>query len=411
MTSAIRFENISKKFTLQSTSQKSFQESVINFFRRSWRTQPPEEIWTLKNLSFDIQQGCTTGIIGPNGAGKSTILKLITGIIKPTEGKITLNGSVAAMLELGTGFHPDLTGRENLYLYGAMFGLSQQDIERKIPEIIEFSELDRFIDVPIKNYSSGMHLRLGFAAAIQVDTNILLLDEVLAVGDFAFQEKCVKKFKDFQAAGKTIVLVSHDLLMIQALCDQALLIEGNHLTASGDVGNVVEAYYHNVSLRKNLELPKGIDAQKDKPIPSTAKIIGVELLNERGEHVEVVEDQQPVRVRVKYEADPGIKDAQFGVQIWGETHEHVGNEVVCHDTNTVRHEILPLELKRESSFEVEYPAMPLSTGHYFIRVAIFPSEPGRDPYATSFRVCSFEVKRNNKGGTGLVSIPHHWKIN
>ena len=410
MTSAICFENVSKKFTLQTSSQKSIQEFLINLFRKPFDSTPPEEIWPVKNLSFDIEQGCTTGIVGPNGAGKSTILKLITGILQPTKGKILVNGSIAAMLELGTGFHPDLTGRENIYLYGAMFGLNQKEIERKIPAIIDFSELGRFIDMPFKNYSSGMQVRLGFAAAIQIETSILLLDEVLAVGDYAFQNKCLQKFEEFQAVGKTIVLVSHDLTLLQDLCDQAILIEQGNVTASGDIESVTETYYHNLGNRPNLRLPEAEANQKDVPPDAQAKIVDVALLNEQGYPVDLIEGGQAVTIRVNCQAEKGLDDAVFGLQIWGEAQERLGNQVVCHNTNTAQYELEPLQIVGEAVFEVQYPALPLPTGKYFLRVAILPAEAYDQPYATTFQVCPFEVKGNDKDGAGLVSIPHQWKI-
>ncbi len=165
MTPAIRFEGVSKKFILNSSAKKSLQETVVNFLKRPFQADPVEEIWSLRDLSFEVGEGSTFGILGANGAGKSTLLKLIAGILRPSSGQITINGRVAAMLELGTGFHPDLSGRENLLLYGAMFGVPKNQMERQIPEIIEFSELGRFIDMPVKHYSSGMYVRLGFAVA------------------------------------------------------------------------------------------------------------------------------------------------------------------------------------------------------------------------------------------------------
>ncbi|RLC75531.1 MAG: ABC transporter ATP-binding protein, partial [Chloroflexi bacterium] len=202
MSLAIRFENVSKKFNLHHERKRSFQELALGLFRRDNGSR--EEFWALRDVDFNVEQGETVGLIGPNGAGKSTALKLVSRIIEPTSGRIKVNGRVGALLELGAGFHPDLTGRENIYLNGSILGLGRAEIERKLDDIIAFAELERFIDVPVKHYSSGMYVRLGFSVAVHTDPEVLLVDEVLAVGDAAFQRKCLERIDRMRSEGVTV---------------------------------------------------------------------------------------------------------------------------------------------------------------------------------------------------------------
>lgn len=240
MSAAIQFDHVSKKFILHHERARSFQELAIGLFRRNNRSY--EEFWALRDVSFTVAPGETVGIIGPNGAGKSTILKLIARIIKPSSGRIAVRGRVGALLELGAGFHPDLTGRENIYLNGSIMGLSRAEIRRRLDDIISFAELERFIDVPVKHYSSGMLVRLGFSVAVHTYPEILLIDEVLAVGDAAFQRKCIERIISIKKSGSTILFVSHDMEAIQMLCDRALWLNNGYLMAD-DVPSVVISKY------------------------------------------------------------------------------------------------------------------------------------------------------------------------
>ncbi len=241
MTAAIQFENVSKCFFLRHRRVYSFQETFVNLLRANRNRREP--FWALRDVSFAVQQGETLGIIGTNGSGKSTVLKLISRIIEPTTGRITVSGRLSALLELGAGFHPDLTGRENIYLNGSILGLGRREMKRKFDDIVAFADLGQFIDMPVRSYSSGMHMRLGFAVAIHVDPEILLVDEVLAVGDEAFQAKCFRKIEELQQQGLTIVLVSHDLGEVKRLCNRAVWLADGELKALGP-SEVVTAQYH-----------------------------------------------------------------------------------------------------------------------------------------------------------------------
>jgi ABC-type polysaccharide/polyol phosphate transport system ATPase subunit len=234
---AIEFSHVTKKFTLQ--SQRTFKEFLPAFVGRKTTRQ---EFTALSDISFTINQGDSVGIIGPNGSGKSTILKLIAGVMTPTHGNIKVNGKISPLIELGAGMHSELTGKENIYLSGSILGLSQKDIDQRLDSIIEFSELRDFIDQPIKHYSSGMYMRLGFSVAVNVDPQILLIDEILAVGDISFQKKCLSKMSEFKNKGVTIFLVSHNLDSVRTFCSQAIYINHANLIAQGNVDHVSEIF-------------------------------------------------------------------------------------------------------------------------------------------------------------------------
>lgn len=232
----ITMNDVSKRFIIR--KEKSLKERLVNFGRSR---KHKEDFWALRDLTLDIEAGTTVGLIGANGSGKSTLLKVIGGIIQPTGGTVRRRGQLAALLELGAGFHPDLTGRENVFLNGAILGLSQKQIEGYFDSIVDFSEIRDFIDTQVKFYSSGMYVRLAFAIAIHVDPDILLVDEVLAVGDEPFQKKCMDKIKEFQQEGRTIVLVTHDLNTVQDMCDRAIVLSHGHVIFDGGAVEGVEA--------------------------------------------------------------------------------------------------------------------------------------------------------------------------
>ncbi len=236
--SIISFQNVSKEFKLSNLRVRSFQEIFVNIFDKEARGK--QQFWALKDISFSVKAGETVAVLGANGSGKSTILKLISRIIDPTKGVITVSGRLSALLELGAGFHPDLTGRENIYLNGSILGLNHQAMKKKLADIIAFADIGDFIDVPIRSYSSGMQVRLGFSVAVHVEPEIILVDEVLAVGDYSFQLKCLERIRQMQEQGVTILFVSHDFEAVQNLCDRALWLEEGILQGQGDVAEILD---------------------------------------------------------------------------------------------------------------------------------------------------------------------------
>lgn len=236
---AIHLEDVSVRYRKPEVSIRSFKEFTIQYFQRRIRMQ---DFWALRNINLDVRRGETFGIIGRNGAGKTTLLKVISRVIVPTKGRLIVEGEVAPLLECGAGFQPEMTGRENILLYGSLLGHSQQQIKEHIPEILEFAQLDGFIDAPLRMYSSGMIARLGFAVATSWQPQILILDEILAVGDEAFKKKCKTRIDGFKVEGATILLVTHDMDLILKKCDRAVLLEGGSIVDQGEVHHVVESY-------------------------------------------------------------------------------------------------------------------------------------------------------------------------
>ncbi|PMB77038.1 MAG: ATP-binding protein [Fervidicoccus fontis] len=234
---AVEIKGLYKEFRVYHDRAMSMKERIVNWGRHKY-----EKFWALKNINLEVKKGESLGIVGRNGSGKSTLLKVISGIYYPTKGEVRVNGKLTTLLELGAGFHPDFTGRENIYFNASIFGFTRKEINAKLDEIIAFSELGEFIDNPVRNYSSGMYMRLAFSVAIHIEPEILLLDEVLAVGDSAFQEKCMSKIESFREKGVTMIFVSHASLQVEKLCDRAVWLKDGEIEKYDDAKSVVRAY-------------------------------------------------------------------------------------------------------------------------------------------------------------------------
>ena len=268
-----------------------------------------EPFWAVRDMTFQVQRGEAVGIIGHNGAGKSTILKLLSHITTPTAGEITIQGRLSALIEVGSGFHPELTGRENVFLSGSILGMRRREIADKLNSIVEFAELSEFIDTPVKRYSSGMYVRLGFSIAAHLDPDILLLDEVLAVGDAAFQAKCLQRILDLKRAGKTIVFISHDLAAVERLCDRALLLQRGQLIRSGPTGEVIGPYRRSTTRFVQSAPPRN----KIDSLPRFVRITGLTFHDAHGTEVGSAGSGKPFTVRVAYEATRAAEDLVFEV--------------------------------------------------------------------------------------------------
>ena len=310
---AIRVAGVSKRYRIgaRQAPHKTFREAVADLalaplrrLRRFGRASHREEdsIWALKDVSFEVQPGEVIGIIGPNGAGKSTLLKILSRITQPTEGRIELRGRIASLLEVGTGFHQELTGRENIYLSGAILGMSKNEIDRKFDQMVDFSGVEKFIDTPIKRYSSGMAVRLGFAVAAHLEPEILLVDEVLAVGDARFQKKCLNKMQDVGEEGRTVAFVSHNMPSITRLCERAILLDQGRVAADGPSHTVVRAY---------LQSGIGTTASREWPDPELApgnevlRLRAVRVCTDSGRVSEAVDIRTPVGIEVEYDVLQG----------------------------------------------------------------------------------------------------------
>jgi lipopolysaccharide transport system ATP-binding protein len=280
--SVITVENLSKCYILKHQNQEKYTalRDVItnkakNIFNPKALNSDSEEFWALDDLSFNIRQGDRVGIIGRNGAGKSTLLKILSRIVTPTKGRITIEGRVASLLEVGTGFHPELSGRENIFLNGSILGMSKAEIKNKFDEIVAFSEVEKFLDTPVKRYSSGMYVRLAFAVAAHLDPEILIVDEVLAVGDAEFQKKCLGKMKDVSGEGRTVLFVSHNMAALSTLCNNSILLEKGKLIAMDTTENIINAYLHRGERNSG-------ETRDDSPAAKGAKlkIRSIKILNQ-----------------------------------------------------------------------------------------------------------------------------------
>ncbi|MBI02469.1 MAG: ABC transporter ATP-binding protein [Acidimicrobiaceae bacterium] len=296
--SAVLLDGLGKRFRLTHDRNWTLKATVLAGHRTRY-----EEFWALRGIDLDIPHGSTFGIIGGNGSGKSTLLKMLAGILRPDEGAATVNGRLSALLELGAGFHPELTGRENVYLNGAILGFTSKEIRRRFDDIVGFAELDRFIDEPVRNYSSGMYVRLGFSVAIHVEPEILLVDEVLAVGDHTFQKRCLDRFAQLKAEGRTIILVSHDLDMVGWLCEQTAWIQQGTLRAVGPSPNVIERFLDGAGDSPTPVAPSPSAPRRFGGLGPDDLVRAVDLVDANGHPMDRVGSGRPVRFRVRVDAD------------------------------------------------------------------------------------------------------------
>lgn len=311
MKSVITVESISKKYIISHQKQGAYntlRDALTNGAKQYWRkwrhpfvAQPSEptreEFWALEDVSFNVQQGDRVGIIGRNGAGKSTLLKILSRITEPTSGKVSIAGRVASLLEVGTGFHPELTGRENIYLNGAILGMSKTEITKQFDEIVAFAEVEKFLDTPVKRYSSGMYLRLAFAVAAHLKPEILIVDEVLAVGDAQFQKKCIGKMQDVGQDGKTILFVSHNMPAISALCNKAIVFENGHLVLEATPDIAIKRYLDGDSGNRKASMEWGLS---DAPGNEAVRLTRIASLNVHGEETRFFDISEAIHIQLEY---------------------------------------------------------------------------------------------------------------
>jgi len=405
---AVEVQGVSKRFRLQHERYRSFQEFAVNVFQRRRST---EEFWALKDVSFAVEQGRSFGIVGENGSGKSTMLKLITGILRPTEGTLRVNGRLAALLELGAGFHPDLSGRENIYLNASLLGFSRREIERRFDAIVDFAELDRFIDTPLKHYSSGMTVRLGFAIAINSDPDILITDEVLSVGDEAFQRKCIDRIDGLIRHGKTIILVSHGLDLVRSVCQDAIWLDHGRVRAAGASQEVIDAYLDFANKKDRarrgetepdaITTAAGVDASR-RWGTREVEITGVELVDHRGVAHSVLETGEPATVRVHYLARGRVERPLFGIAI------HYGEHLHLNGPNTKTGGLRIEAVEGAGTLEYRIRSLPLLRGLFTLSAAVY-DEHGLHAYDHHDRIYPFRVQqRRVREDTGMVWVEADW---
>lgn len=405
----IEFENVSKRFTLHREKRNSFQERLVGLFRPRGEG---EMFWALRDVSFAIGPGETLGLIGHNGSGKSTTLKLISRILEPTSGAVRVRGRVSALLELGSGFHPDLTGRDNIYLNGSLLGFNRADMHRRVDEIIDFAELGPFIDTPVKHYSSGMYMRLGFAIATAVDPDILITDEVLAVGDEAFQRKCMERIYQHRQQGRTILFVSHSLDAVRNLCTSAVWLDHGELKAAGDTVSTIDAYLKQANAKEEARLIR-VQAAQDQADgveePRAAvfrdiEITGVDLLDAAGRMVPVVETGEAMTIRIHYQANRPVTDPVFGLAI------HHVNGFHINGPNTRFGGLDTGTLRGAGYIDYTIDELPLLAGDYQITAGVFDSTitHGFDLHDRRYRMVVRTSQIAERWGS--VYIPGHWRI-
>ncbi len=390
MTLAIRAERVSKTYRVRRERQRTLKETLLRQYA------PARTVDALHDVSFSVEAGETFGVIGANGSGKSTLLKLMAGTSTPSAGTIEVQGRVSALLELGAGFHPDFTGRENVYLNASLLGLSRRETERVLPEIVAFAELGEFFDGAVKTYSSGMYMRLAFAVAAHVDPDVLLIDEILAVGDEYFQRKCYAKLNEFRSRKKTICFVSHDLVAVERLCRRGLLLDHGVVRADGEIRRVLDAYHELVEAQEEHALA-GAAPKGDRWGSGEIRIESV-IFHAGAEATHIARSGEPFEVRLGYRADRE-RDAVFGITIYRD------DGMSVYGTNT-KHEGTAIHAKREGHVSFCTERLALLPGQYEIDVAV--TSPELHPYDYHSKRYTFRVT-GAPGEIGAVRIDHRWE--
>ena len=432
MTAAIEAINVTKVYR-RYARKKQFATLKSALLKGSLirDLQPDETFPALRGVTFSVPKGCTYGIIGRNGSGKSTLLKCVAGITRPNEGTVRVDGRISALIELGAGFHPEISGRENIFINGIMLGLSKREIQRRFDEIVEFAELKDFIDAPVKTYSSGMYMRLGFAVAVHVDPEVLLIDEVLAVGDQSFTVKCLDKFAEFRRRNKTILLVTHSLDLVEKFCDRALWLDKGKTLAEGEPLRVVAAYLIDVQKAEEQELAKdeatkvaevqavtdGAGANQPSDVVNSPadmfqategrwgsreiEITDVSLIGKDGVPSHVFQSGEPLEVRIKTRAHQPTNDFVFGVGLFN------ADGICCYGTNTHIEELEPAAIEGSGELRFRISSLELVEGTYKIDVAVHKLDGY--PYDYHRLLYTFRVKSRTKD-VGIYRPEHRWEF-
>ena len=414
---AIEIDNVSRVYQKYSARHRfqTFKSALVKGdFVRALKAD--ELVPALENIHFNIEKGQTFGIIGENGSGKSTLLKVVAGIAKPTSGRITTNGKVSALIELGAGFHPEISGRENVFINGIMLGLSKKEINAKFDEIVRFAELEDFIDAPVKTYSSGMYMRLGFSVAINVNPEILLIDEVLAVGDASFIPKCLDRIDDFRRRKKTILFVSHDLATVEKICDKVVWLKNGRVMTIGEPKRIVDSYLQDIAEKQEKAFEKAHEEKLQAP-PSPPnqeeerrdnrwgkreiEIRKVTLKNLKGQDKYVFSPDEGMIIEMDVMSYSPIKDFVFGIGITNSM------GVSCYGTNTGLEDYIPVSIQGEGKIVFKIDRLDLINGTYYLDVAVHKQDGY--PYDYHQNLYTFLVS-STKRDVGIVRLPHEWSF-
>ncbi len=410
---AIVVENVSRVYQKYSARHRfqTFKSALVkgDLFKA---LRADELVTALDGITLRVEKGQTFGVIGENGSGKSTLLKLVAGIAKPTQGRIKTEGKVSALIELGAGFHPEISGRENVYINGIMLGLTKKEISAKFDEIVEFAELENFIDAPVKTYSSGMYMRLGFAIAINVNPDILLIDEVLAVGDASFVPKCLDRIDDFRRRGKTILFVSHDLSTVDKICDRVAWLKGGRIQVIGEAKRVIDAYLQDVAEKqeKDFERRRLETAEEQKWEEGRREnrwgkreieIRKVSLKNLEGQPKNVYSPDEGMIIEMEVAAPSCIDDFVFGIGIFN------SQGISCYGTNTHLEDLEPVSIVGEGKVTCRMEKLGFINGTYYLDVAVHKKDGY--PYDYHRNLNSFLVASTSKD-VGISRVSHIWSF-
>lgn len=397
---AIEIRDLKKQFRIYADQGHALKDKVLSAKRRRY-----EPHVVLNGISLDIAEGEAVGLVGRNGCGKSTLLKLMSRILYPDSGSVTVRGRVSSLIELGAGFHPDMTGRENIYTNASIFGLTHREIESRLEEIIAFSELEEFIDNPVRTYSSGMYMRLAFSVAIHVNADVLLIDEILAVGDAAFQAKCFERLMEIKAAGTTIVIVSHSLAQLERICDRTVWLDGGQIRMEGTPDDVHPKYMDFMGQQRRVT-QKGPETSADHAAAhdadAPAKWTEIFLMNDAGERIDKFCTGDPVTLCLRYRANPDeAEDALIGLALYR------ADKALCYGTNTQREHMKPIRLKESGEIRCRFTKMNLVAGTYFLDVALRRLDMFAYDYAS--QAVRFAVY-DTVDETGIARLDHTWEI-
>lgn len=401
----IRVEGLGKKYIIGHQQQERYSalRDVISsktkslLKRNSKQQKTEEEFWALKDVSFEIKHGDRVGIIGRNGAGKSTLLKVLSQITEPTTGRINIRGRIASLLEVGTGFHPELTGRENIYLNGAILGMSKAEIERKFDEIVDFAEVEKFLDTPVKRYSSGMYVRLAFAVAAHLEPEILVVDEVLAVGDTKFQSKCLAKMEEAGKEGKTILFVSHNMGTLKTLCNRAFLISSGRIIKQGETADIVSQYLKESVSEKEQNGEVYWTDKATAPGGKELRLVYIRLFDEQKLLRQDFESSNQIEIEIAYEVHENIKGMRLILQI-------INSEGVIAFAST-DHNVRKTEHCNPGSYITfcKIPQNLLNSGMYYVK--LHAGCPGHKVLLNGKEFLVFNIEKSTQHGS---SYPERW---
>jgi ABC-type polysaccharide/polyol phosphate transport system ATPase subunit len=386
---------VSRRFRVYPKAQRTLKDIFVAPGKSRAR-----DVWALEDVSLEVEPGASVGLVGRNGSGKTTLLRLISGIIKPTAGRVEVGGRVASLLELGAGFHPEFTGRENVYLNGSIHGLSRARVRELMDEIVAFAELERFIDLPVRTYSSGMYMRLGFSVAAHIQSDVLLLDEVFAVGDEQFQRKCFGKVAEFKGRGGTIIFVSHDAQAVERLCDRAVLLRQGRVAFDGETHAAIAEYRHLLAADAN---PEELEAGLREWGSGEARIEQAELLDADGDVRTQFAAGEPVTLRLVVSSDPGLAPPRVSLELRDDGGVVLGS--AAHDTASLGWNGAGAGA-RELRFTLD--RLPLADGRFHLRLALLDAEQGRLLHSRDDAVRFFVFPSGDQ--TGTVLLDGRWSM-